>query len=186
MPQAALDDRESPSPTSPIMDLADRIRRRLRGARPNPRARRHDAAARGVHPRRRGHRTRRAARRPGPPAGLPGSASLAAHGSLGAPVDVAVNLSCAPVRAGRPGGDRSRECSIGPASTRTLPPRTDRDCDHRSPTGHHQQLGRIRDLGVEIGLDDFGTGYASLTHLRRLPLTFVKIDQSFVQGLTQP
>jgi diguanylate cyclase (GGDEF)-like protein len=46
-----------------------------------------------------------------------------------------------------------------------------------------QQLGRIRDLGVQIGLDDFGTGYASLTHLRRLPVTFVKIDQSFVQGL---
>ncbi|MDT4933490.1 MAG: hypothetical protein QOK11_1382, partial [Pseudonocardiales bacterium] len=45
------------------------------------------------------------------------------------------------------------------------------------------QLGGIRDLGVEVGLDDFGTGYASLTHLRRLPLTFVKIDQSFVQGL---
>ncbi|MCU1503675.1 MAG: hypothetical protein JWM12_3029 [Ilumatobacteraceae bacterium] len=46
-----------------------------------------------------------------------------------------------------------------------------------------EQLGQIRDLGVELGLDDFGTGYASLTHLRRLPLSFVKVDQSFVQGL---
>src|SRR5690606_21349055 len=46
-----------------------------------------------------------------------------------------------------------------------------------------RQLTRIRDLGVQIGLDDFGTGYASLTHLRRLPLDFVKVDRSFIQGL---
>jgi diguanylate cyclase (GGDEF)-like protein/PAS domain S-box-containing protein len=46
-----------------------------------------------------------------------------------------------------------------------------------------EQLEQIRELGVQIGLDDYGTGYASLTHLRSLPLTFVKIDRSFVSGL---
>jgi diguanylate cyclase (GGDEF)-like protein len=46
-----------------------------------------------------------------------------------------------------------------------------------------RQLNRVRDLGVEIGLDDFGTGYASLTHLRRLPVTFVKVDRSFISRL---
>jgi diguanylate cyclase (GGDEF)-like protein len=45
------------------------------------------------------------------------------------------------------------------------------------------QLHQLRDMGVEIGLDDFGTGYASLTHLRNMPLTFVKIDRSFVSGI---
>jgi diguanylate cyclase (GGDEF)-like protein len=46
-----------------------------------------------------------------------------------------------------------------------------------------RQLEQIRELGVQIGLDDFGTGYASLTHLRSLPLSFVKIDQTFIQGI---
>ncbi|MFK8023278.1 MAG: putative bifunctional diguanylate cyclase/phosphodiesterase [Ilumatobacter sp.] len=46
-----------------------------------------------------------------------------------------------------------------------------------------QQLTRIRDMGVHVGVDDFGTGYASLTYLKQLPVSFVKIDRSFVDGL---
>jgi diguanylate cyclase (GGDEF)-like protein/PAS domain S-box-containing protein len=44
-------------------------------------------------------------------------------------------------------------------------------------------LRRLRDLGVRIAFDDFGTGYASLSFLTQMPLTHIKIDQSFVRGL---
>jgi diguanylate cyclase len=44
-------------------------------------------------------------------------------------------------------------------------------------------LRRIHDRGVAIVLDDFGTGFSSFDHIRRLPVSRLKIDRSFVTGL---
>lgn len=45
-------------------------------------------------------------------------------------------------------------------------------------------LLKLKKAGVTIALDDFGTGYASLSHLRHFPVDVLKIDRSFIRGLT--
>src|SRR5215218_8275703 len=46
-------------------------------------------------------------------------------------------------------------------------------------------LRELADMGVRLSIDDFGTGYSSLAVLREMPVDEIKIDRSFVAGLTR-
>ncbi len=47
-----------------------------------------------------------------------------------------------------------------------------------------RQLNKISDMGVRISIDDFGTGYSSLSTINAIPVSCIKIDQSFTRKIT--
>ena len=56
---------------------------------------------------------------------------------------------------------------------------------HRSAEIIGRNLKGLAEAGVRISLDDFGTGYASLTHLKSLPIDYLKLDRSFIRDIAR-
>jgi diguanylate cyclase (GGDEF)-like protein len=56
------------------------------------------------------------------------------------------------------------------------------DCFIADPAQAMRILDRLRGLGVELSIDDYGTGFSSLTYIRRLPVTELKLDRTFLMG----
>jgi diguanylate cyclase (GGDEF)-like protein len=96
---------------------------------------------------------------------------------------VAVNV---PVRnlydRGLPGEVADRLDAAGVSADRLILEITEREImeDHRAII---DVLEELHGQGVRISIDDFGTGFSSLTHLRKLPIHEIKIDQSFISGM---
>jgi len=106
--------------------------------------------------------------------------------SLDAPTDIKVAVNLSPVQFGRGNlvdtvSDALRQSGLSP---HRLQLEITESVLLQNNAENLTRLHQLKALGVSIVLDDFGTGYSSLSYLRMFPFDRIKIDQSFVNNLT--
>lgn len=102
------------------------------------------------------------------------------------PFHVAVNISAAHIRVGQLTVEdfRQFQFSFPEGSIQLVAEITEREPFSQFPD-LVELLHTLRQQGVRIALDDFGTGYSSLGYLNTLPVDYIKIDRSFINGLSE-
>lgn len=108
---------------------------------------------------------------------------IAAWSAAGTPLKVAVNLSPQQLRQQKLVGRLRQVMEATGALAELLEIEVTETVAMERADLAEQQLSELAGLGIGIALDDFGTGYSSLGYLKSLPITKLKIDQSFVKGL---
>jgi diguanylate cyclase (GGDEF)-like protein len=101
--------------------------------------------------------------------------------AAGAPLRVAVNLFAAQLRLGNLGERVAAALSDHQLPAELLEIELTETIAIKNSAMVAATLGVLREQGISIALDDFGTGYASLSLLKELPVTRLKIDKSFVR-----
>ena len=99
------------------------------------------------------------------------------------PVWVSVNISARQLGEGTLQELLSRRLSSGSLAPGSLRFELTESMDIEPASAVDADLTQAVALGVRIGLDDFGTGHSSLTRLQHLPISFLKIDRSFMTDL---
>lgn len=108
---------------------------------------------------------------------------IAMWSAAGTPLKVAVNLSPQQLRQQKLVGKLRQVMADTGAPPELIEIEITETAAMESPQLAEQQLSELASLGIGIAMDDFGTGYSSLGYLKNLPITKLKIDQSFVKGL---
>lgn len=103
--------------------------------------------------------------------------------NMGAKITMSINLS--PRNFLDPGlpneiSDALKKCKLDPQWIRL---EITENMTMSQPEKALEIITKLKDLGLDISIDDFGTGYSSLSYLKKLPVSEIKIDKSFVMDM---